>query len=409
MNIVMPQLGETVTEGTVITWYKKKGEWIDADEVLFEVETEKVTTEVPAPISGLVADILVPEGETVDVGTILAVIQQESENAANDAAPAMAASPPATKTEDQPEVAPAAFGGKSASREGTLSPVVRKLLAEHALNAADIAGTGAEGRITRNDVMAHLVSTGKQGATPASDSLKDGRTVIPFNTLRKNTANHMLRSKAASPHVLQAVEVDFAQVAALRENTQESWLAREGFKLTYLPFIARAACLALEAFPHVNASVENESLIVYKHINLGIAVDLDFDGLVAPVVKGAQKLKLKELAQQIQDKILRAKEGKLSADDMTEGTYTISNAGTFGTLITAPIINQPQVAILSADGIKKRPIVQEASTGDTVIIHPVGVLAQSFDHRAIDGAYSAAFLRRLKEIIENHDWEQELA
>jgi len=233
--------------------------------------------------------------------------------------------------------------------------------------------------------------------------------IIPFNNLRKLTAEHMVRSKATSPHVLQAVEADFARVARARSGVSAAWKKREGFSLTYLPFIAKALCEAIRAFPRVNAAIDDENLVVFRRVNLAIAVDLDFDGLVAPVIKDADQMSLQELARAIRDISERARTNQLKPEEFTGGTYTISNSGMFGTMITAPIINQPQVAILSTDAITKKPVVIETEDGDTIGIRPVGVLAQSFDHRAIDGAYSAAFLNRVREIIQTKDWAAVLA
>jgi 2-oxoglutarate dehydrogenase E2 component (dihydrolipoamide succinyltransferase) len=218
----------------------------------------------------------------------------------------------------------------------------------------------------------------------------------------------MVRSKATSAHVLQAVEADFHRVERARAAHGEAWRTREGFGLSFLPFVARAVCLAIADFPRVNASVEGESLVIHKRIHLGIAVDLALEGLTVPVIRDAHALPVPALARAIHDRARRAREDKLGPDDYAGGTYTISNSGSFGTLITAPVINQPQVAILSTDGVKKRPVVIEGPDGDAIVIRPVGIIAQSFDHRAIDGAYSAAFLHRLKEIIETRDWIADL-
>jgi 2-oxoglutarate dehydrogenase E2 component (dihydrolipoamide succinyltransferase) len=287
--------------------------------------------------------------------------------------------------------------------------VVSRLLAKHGLSPAEVTGTGADGRIKRKDVEAHLDRLRAGSATLVlADTTASDRTVIPFDTVRKRTAAHMVRSKATSPHVLQAVEVDFAAVDRVRAASASTWKAREGFSLTWLPFIAKAVCDAIAEFPNVNASIEGEALVVWHHVHLGIAVDLDFAGLVAPVIRNAQDLSVADLARVIADRAARARTRTLSPDDYAGGTYTISNSGVFGTLITAPIINQPQVAILSTDGIRKRPVVVETDSGDEIAIRPVGVLAQSFDHRAIDGAYSAAFLRRVKEFIEDRDWRDAL-
>ena len=280
--------------------------------------------------------------------------------------------------------------------------MVSRLLAEHGLSAADVTGTGAGGRIKRQDVEAYLERQ-RAGGAPAAD-----RTIVPFDTVRRRTAAHMVKSKATSPHVLQAVEVDFDRVEQARAARAADWKARERFSLTPLPFIARAVCEAIADFPNVNACVEGEALVVWRHVHLGIAVDLDFAGLVAPVIRDAHTLSVADLARAIADRASKARAKALSPDDYAGGTYTISNSGAFGTLITAPIINQPQVAILSTDGIRKRPVVVETDDGDEIAIRPVGVLAQSFDHRAIDGAYSASFLRRVRDIIEGSDWREAL-
>ncbi|MGB7542067.1 MAG: 2-oxo acid dehydrogenase subunit E2, partial [Burkholderiales bacterium] len=219
---------------------------------------------------------------------------------------------------------------------------------------------------------------------------------------------HMLRSVATSAHVLQAVEVDYERVDQARTAIGEPWKAREGFSLTYLPFIARAVCEAIAAYPGVNASLGAEALIVHKRVHLGIAVDLDFQGLVVPVVRDAHRRSLAELAREMNRLAIAARAGTLKPDDVSGGTYTLSNSGAFGTFFTAAIINQPQVAILSTDGVRKKPVVVEGPGGDVIAIRPVGVLAHSFDHRAIDGAYSAAFLRKVKQILETRDWLAEL-
>ena len=216
----------------------------------------------------------------------------------------------------------------------------------------------------------------------------------------------MVRSKTTIPHVMQAVETDFFRVALVRDNIATKWVDREGFSLTYLPFVARAICIAIRDFPKINAVVEGEQLVVYRRINLAIAVDLDFEGLVAPVIKDADLKSVRELALAINGLTHRARANRLQPDDFTEGTYTVSNSGSFGTMITAPIINQPQVAILSMDGITKKPTVIQGEEGESIAIRPVGILAQSFDHRAMDGAYSAAFLRRVREVIEKTNWSE---
>ena len=406
MDVIMPQLGETVTEGVVTRWYKKVGDAVKADEMLFDVETEKVSTEIPAPASGVLAEILVQEGTTAKVGSRLAVIHESGASAGTVAmlhASATSAARQAAMAHAG-RVAPAAAGGRRPLRQAgnRLSPVVRRLIAEHRLNPADIRGTGRDGRLTRDDIIGYV----ERGGAPVPPS--DGATRKPLNTVRKRTRDHMLKSWTTVPHVLQAVEVDFLNVERAREAAGSGWKMREGFTLTYLPFIACAVSAALAKFPLLNASLDGDDLVLHSRVNIGIAVDLNFEGLVVPVVKDVPGKSLPQLAREINDLAQRARNNRLKPDDVTGGTYTLSNSGVFGTLITAPIINQPQVAILSSDGVRKKPVVIEGPQGDSIAIRPVGVLAQTFDHRAVDGAYSAAFLREVRTVIETRDWVQAL-
>ena len=414
MDVIMPQLGETVAEGTVTKWYKKVGDTVKSDDTLFDVETDKVSTEIPAQANGVITEILVQEGVVAKVGTRLAVIRE----AGDLAAPAPAAKSSVSAQVAAPAVAqavaaPAAHFGK-ASAADRLSPVVRRLIAEHQLNPASIKGTGRDGRITREDVLAVIgggAATAPAGAplsAPAPLVLGAGDTRKPMNSVRKRTAQHLVKSWQSAPHVLQATEVDYSKVELARSVAGAAWKAREGFSLTYLPFIARAVSVALAKFPLLNASLDGDDLVIHSRINIGIAVDLSFDGLVVPVVKDVPNKSLPQIAREINDLAQRARNNKLKPDELSGGTYTLSNSGVFGTLITAPIINQPQVAILSTDGVKKKPVVIESEQGDSIAIRPVGVLAQTFDHRALDGAYSAAFLREVKTILETRDWVQAL-
>jgi len=437
MNVLMPQLGETVTEGTVANWHKKTGDTVAADEIILDIETDKVSMEIPAPMAGVITEIRVPAGTTVAVGAVLAVI----ENAAGAAASAPAAkpaaapapAPAAAATAAKPQHAPSAVTTAPATAQlgvttavarddhQRLSPAVRRLAAEYRLDLASVSGSGRNGRITRRNVLefmrkqqdapaqpaAAAPAPAARPSAPAPAAASAGAKTIPFTRIRKLTAEHMVRSKATSPHVLQAVEVDFYRVDEVRKSMRDAWKTKHGHSLTYLPFIANAVCRALEDFPNLNASVHGDSLILHPSVNLGIAVDLGAEGLVAPVIKNAGRMSVAELAHAIAEIAQRSRAGKLKPDDFAGGTYTLSNSGSFGTLITAPIINQPQVAILSTDGVRKKPVVIETSDGDSIAIRPVGVLAQSFDHRAVDGAYSAAFLDRVRKIIETNHWTLE--
>ena len=400
MDVIMPQLGETVEEGTVAVWHKKEGDKVAIDELLVEIETDKVATEVPSLVAGTLSKILVGAGETVKVGTPLAVIDTGDTTRT---APPKAAVVPVPPTSPVKPAAPVAQRAATPiHREGhgaPLSPVVRKLLAEHGVDIARIRGTGRDGRVKRDDVLSHLEK--HQAAPTATRGVAE---TVRFSPLRKRIAEHMVRSKATSAHVLQAVEVDFSGVEAARAALKRAWKEREGTSLTYLPFVARAVALTLPDFPHLNAHVAGDSLTVYKAINLSLAVDLDRGGLVAPVIKNVGALRVPDLARAIARIAERARAHDLKPDDMTEGTYSLTNNGSFGTFITAPVINQPQVAILSIDGVQRRPWVVTDDAGERIDIRPVGMLAHSFDHRAVDGAYSGGYLRRLKQILESREW-----
>jgi pyruvate dehydrogenase E2 component (dihydrolipoamide acetyltransferase) len=464
----MPQLGETVTEGTIIKWLKKVGDPIVQDEPLFEVSTDKVDSEVPSPAAGFVTEILVEEGATVDVGTTIAVVSESADapvSAPASAPPVPAPAAPAPTTgepvvgsgasvaallagaaeavAEEASVSPdaevvtavagasAALGataaaGATGGASAVLSPVVRKLLADNAVDASAVKGTGAGGRITRNDVLAAIDA--RAGARAVAAAPPGGGTataapsrafppatagerdeVIPFTNIRRLTAEHMVRSKATSAHTLVAIEADYEGIERVRRTNKDRFKADEGFGLSYLPFIGRAVVEVLRDFPQLNASVGDNALLVHRDVHLGIAVDLDRQGLIVPVVRNADGQSLRGLARAISDLAERARTRHLSADDVVGGTFTISNPGPFGTFLTAPIINQPQVAILSTDGVKRRPVVVTADDGtEAIAIHSVGMLGLSFDHRAVDGAYASAFLYNLARVLETRDWSAEL-
>jgi pyruvate dehydrogenase E2 component (dihydrolipoamide acetyltransferase) len=397
MDVIMPQLGETVEEGTVAAWHKKEGDKVAIDELLVEIETDKVATEVPSLVAGTLIKILVGKGQTVKVGTTLAII--DSGGAAGAAVPKAAGGSPEPTQPMKPAAEPPTRRPKRDGRGIALSPAVRRLVAESGVDIARIRGTGRDGRVKRSDVLSHLQDRPASPATTRSVT-----EIVPFSALRKRIAEHMVRSKATSAHVLQAIEVDFSGVEAARGALKRAWKQREAGSLTYLPFVAAAVAQALAEFPHLNAHVAGDSLTVYKAINLSVAVDLDRGGLVAPVIKNVAALRVPEIARAIANIAERARSNALKPDDMTEGSYSLTNNGSFGTFITAPVINQPQVAILSIDGVHRRPWVVTDDKGERIEIRPVGILAHSFDHRAVDGAYSGAYLRRVKQIIESREW-----
>jgi 2-oxoglutarate dehydrogenase E2 component (dihydrolipoamide succinyltransferase) len=446
-EITLPQLGETVTEGTITKWFKKVGDSVALDEPLFEVSTDKVDTEVPSPISGVLTEIRVAEGDTVPVGTVIAVVGDASSAPSPVAAPTASASAPAAPASTlassnvsaespapaaapvspPPSAAPAPAPVASAPTETStvLSPVVRKLIAENNLNAAAITGTGPGGRITRDDVLAAISRGGVTSApapvasAPAASAPQRAAApkavagardeVVALSKIRQATGAHMVASKAISPHVLSVVEVDYANVDVTRLRVKEEFKAQEGFSLTYLPFIARAVVDALADFPHMNSSLGDNELIVHRYVDLGIAVDLDYQGLLVPVVRDAEGKRLRALSREINDLATRTRSRHLSPDEISGGTFTISNNGSAGSVLTMPVINQPQVAILSTDAISKKPVVIEVpGFSESIAIHPVGNLAMAWDHRAFDGAYAAGFLSRVKLILETRDWSSEV-
>ena len=448
-DVTLPQLGETVTEGTITQWFKNVGDVVSADEPLFEVSTDKVDTEVPSPVSGVVTEIRASEGDTIDVGTVVAIVSdgeaapvaaaaaEPSPAPIPEPAPAPEAAPaptpePAAAPDPEPaaepapapaparEPAPAAQQSTSQNDPRLLSPVVRRLVNEHGIDSSLLTGTGPGGRITREDVLDHLDKVGSsasapapapaQASAPAPATQSGGReTIVPLSKIRQLTGDHMVASKSTSPHAFSVVEVDFANVDRVRSAVKADFRATEGFSLTYLPFIARALVDGLQEFPNLNASVVGSDLVIHGYIDLGIAVDLGYQGLIAPVIRGAETKRLRAIAQEIHDLADRARSRRLSPDEIQGGTFTISNNGSAGSVLTMPIINQPQVGIVSTDAIVRKPVVANLSDGgEAIVVHPVGNLAMSWDHRAFDGAYAAGFLLRVKEILESRDWAAEL-
>ncbi len=397
-EVTMPQMGETVTEGTITAWLKAPGDPIAVDESLLEISTDKVDSEIPSPVAGVVAELLVPEGDTVPIGQLLARITTDGAAQTPDVDEQVAevedqASTPLREAEPR---APSGASEEPAERrrsDGTtfLSPVVRRLVGEHDLDPATIDGSGRDGRITRDDVLALV-----EAAPPAPD--RPGVRQVAFTAIRRTIGRNLVTSLATAAHTLVVVEVDFARVEPVKERTG----------LTWLPFIARAVIDAVADFPLLNAHVTPEGLDVYDAVHLGIAVDLDFEGLVVPVVRNANDLRLAALAAALKESASAAREHRLAADDYAGGTFTLTNAGRYGTLLTAPIINQPQAAILSTDGVKIRPVaVPLTHGGHGLAFHPVGNLALSFDHRAFDGAYASAFAAQVRDTLERRDWEDE--
>jgi pyruvate/2-oxoglutarate dehydrogenase complex dihydrolipoamide acyltransferase (E2) component len=422
-TVIMPQLGETVAEGKILNWFKAVGDEVKEGDNLFEVETDKVTLEVQSIVSGRLSEIRVGAGIVAKVGDVVAIVG----GAAASAAPKSVETPAVHRTmsERSPfeEVStPIENFGPAKGPDGVrATPLARRLIAQNGLDIGNLAADArkrGEHRVDERAVRAALASQVATLAAPVAApstlsvvtgaAVRDG-DVIALNAMRLRTADRLAENWRTIPHVFQAIEVDFTALDRVRREDKDAFSKAQGFSLTYLPFIARATCLAIQAFPQINARFAGNSLILSRDVNLGIAVDLSHNGLVVPVVRNAGDLTLVGLAKAMNRQIEKARSGKLTLDDLSGGTYSISNNGAFGTTFTAPIINAPQVAILSTDAISLKPAIVSTPQGDFVAARMMGMVGQSFDHRAFDGAYSAAFLSRLKRLLEERNWGDELA
>ena len=462
ITITMPQLGETVTEGTILSWVKQIGERVEVDEIIVEISTDKVDTEVPSPASGVLSEILVGAGETVAVGTALAVLTEESADgdvpdapvavetpdvAGSDQAPAVAATLVAAATPEPPKADPAeqstavaAAPEPDGSRRSVLSPIVRKLAADNDVDVAMVRGTGDGGRISRKDIELFISNRrdSSGGETP-HDAVPEPAPSQPveqaeaepvpieaakpvpvfgsgdiqeISRLRGRIAANMVKAKQTAAHVWTSVEVDYERVAGARMVHKSAFKDAEGFSLTYLPFIVRATVDALAAYPAVNSlfDIEAGTHTFSRSVHLGIAVDLDQKGLVVATVRDADAMTLKGAARAIRAVAAKARSNKLMPDDLAGSTFSVTNPGPFGSFMSAPIINVPNSAILSTDTVVKRPVVVEMPDGsDAIGIHHVGYLGLSWDHRVFDGSTAVLFLNRIKTNLETWDWEQELS
>jgi pyruvate dehydrogenase E2 component (dihydrolipoamide acetyltransferase) len=430
VDIIMPQMGESIAEGTLSKWLKKVGDEVKRDEPIFEISTDKVDAEIPAPAAGVLAEILVKEGETVAVQTVVARLETEKGAAVSAvaAAPAPAASPapagphreatptpsPARQQPTAPAIA-ASHSGNGNSFEDRVrtksSPLVRKIAAEHGLNLSSMQGTGIAGRVTKRDIIgfidsggarAGVVRTGGGGGAHALPLPEPwaGDVVEPMSKMRALISEHMVASRHTSAHVTSFIEIDFTRIARIRANKRAEFEAATGQKLTYMPFIIKAVTQGLREFPVINSSVAGTNVIYRKQINIGIAVALEW-GLIVPVIKHADDLSLSGITRALNDLAARARAKKLSPEEVQEGTFTITNPGVFGSLMGTPIINQPQVAILGVGAIEKRPKVLPGADGeDTIAIRTCAYFSISFDHRVIDGAVADQFLAFVKKTIE---------
>ncbi len=444
-DVVMPQMGESIAEGTIVRWIKKVGDSVERDEPLFEISTDKVDAEIPSPAAGVVTEIRAKEGETVAVNSVVAVIGAAGDRPAQPApaaspapasppapAPSAPPAPPAAanpvavpaSARSAPQPAPVAaapvatpadvVSGDDVIRQRS-SPLVRKIAKEHDIDISKIQGSGISGRVTKDDILAFIGQGGQAGqagqagqvgtqrstpqpaAPPKPRTGQTPGTTVPMSVMRKKIAEHMVNSRRTSAHVHSVFEVNFSRVAQVRA-AKKAEFERAGAKLTYLSFILKAASDALRAVPVVNASVEGENITYHKDVNIGIAVALDW-GLIVPVVKNAGEKDLLALSRSVSDLANRARSKQLKPEEVSGGTFTITNPGTFGALFGMPIINQPQVAILGIGHIEKRPIVID----DAIAIRTMGYLSLGYDHRIIDGAVADEFMSHIKSSLENWD------
>ena len=420
--VTMPQLGETVTEGTILRWLVQVGDEVKEDDPILEISTDKVDTEVPSPFTGQVTSLLVEEGETVEVGASLLELDGDSdsssvsEEASNEAE---TVNEPVEEVVEIEEIVEVESSPVAKSTNLKLSPVVRKLASENNVDLEQVTGTGSGGRITRKDIESFITSGSKTVQKPKEvPSQQKEKQAQPANTssgeisrLRRRIAENMVMSKQTSAHVMTSVEVDYENVEILRSKNKNSFKEENGFSLTYLPFISLATIYALREYPVVNSSFDLDKNIhsFHSNINLGIAVDLNQEGLLVGTLREADSFSLKGLARKISDTSIKLREGSYDLDDVSGSTFTISNNGSFNSFLTSPIINQPNVAILSTESVKKRPVVIEAQDGtDSIAIRHTGMLSLTWDHRAFDGSVALLFLNSIREKLENSDWSQEL-
>ena len=446
VDVVMPQMGVSVSEGTITKWLKQVGEEIEADESLLEISTDKVDTEVPSPASGVVTQILVQEGETVDVGTKLAVIGGEAgapaeapaaqpEPEAAEPEPEEVAQPaetPAVEQAPTPEPVATATTPAEAQENGKsfVSPVVARIASEHGVDVSSVPGTGRGGRVTKKDIL-NFIESGAQAAPPAPPAQPEapkapaaapqaaaapapvaapapaqvGETFEPMTPMRRGIAEHMRRSLDTSAHVTSAIEVDMSRVSSIRAKLKKEYQQSYGVNPTYLIFVARAAAETLRDYPWINGELRGEQIVTRSYVNLGFAVELqDGKGLIVPVVKNAESLNLLGMARAVTDIAQRARDKKLLPDEVQGGTFTITNPGGYGTFHGTPVISQPQAAILGTYAVVKRPwVIQDDMGEDVIAIRPIMNLTLTYDHRLVDGALAGRFLRDLREKLETWD------
>ncbi|NOX90225.1 MAG: 2-oxo acid dehydrogenase subunit E2 [Calditrichaeota bacterium] len=408
VDMVMPQMGESITEGTILKWLKKEGDSVGKDEIILEISTDKVDSEIPTPVPGRIVKILAKVGDVVEVGKPIAVIETEEKTALPSVTEPEVSADREKEAEPVPEAAPQKERLSTKGSSRFYSPVVLNIAREHEISTDElerIKGTGFNGRVTKKDVLNYISEKEKFVGTQApaiqqSVSSAGKVEIIPMDNMRKLIAEHMVHSKQTSAHVSLYTEVDMNNIEKIIDRNKDDFKKREGFRLTYTPFIVESTVKALKEFPLLNASIDGEKIVVKKYYNIGIAVAVE-NGLIVPNVFQADSKNLLGLARSVYDIAIRARQKKLKPDEIQNGTFSISNFGVFGTVVGFPIINQPQVAILGVGAVKKRPVV----INDAIAIRPVMYLALTIDHRLVDGAMGSQFLEKIREYLENYDPE----
>jgi len=437
VELIMPKMGESIIEATILKWVKQVGDKVEVDETILEIATDKVDSEVPSPVDGVIQEILFAENDTVEIGKVIAIIATEGEEAIPQATPSVAAQ---TTTNDasvesttSPQTAtamPATQTTKVATSEGRFySPLVRNMAKTEQIGQAEldrIPGTGLNGRVTKKDMLSYLktrtapatngsvktptpaTKVAAPAATPVATSMNGAVEIVEMDRMRKLIADHMVMSKHTSPHVTSFVEVDVTNIVNWRNRIKGEFQQKHGEKITFTPIFMEAVTRALRDFPMVNVSVDGDKIIVKKNINVGMATALPSGNLIVPVIKNADQLNLVGLTKKVNDLAGRARNNKLKPEEIQDGTFTLTNVGTFGNVMGTPIINQPQVAILAVGAIRKKPAVVETEYGDLIAVRQMMFLSLSYDHRVVDGFLGGSFLRRVGDYLEQFDPDQQI-
>ncbi len=422
-EIVMPKMGESIIEATITKWLKNVGETLEEDESIVEIATDKVDSEIPSPVDGILSEVLFNEGDVVPVGTVIALVNTGDDDENEDS------SAPVTEVKKMDvEVAEAVIEAKDEKEPAKndfsksnrfYSPLVKSIAKKEGISVEEldkIKGSGKEGRVTKQDILRYLENRGASGQQPVSKQVASapkmdapkvttaaGDQVIEMDRMRRLIADNMVMSKQVSPHVTSFIDVDVTNIVNWRNKVKDEFLKREGEKITYTPIFFEATAQALKEFPQINASVDGYNIVLRKNINIGMATALPNGNLIVPVIRNVDEKNLLGVTKAVNDLANRARNNKLNPDEISDGTFTITNFGSFDSLTGTPIINQPQVAILAVGAIRKQPAVLETEMGDVIAIRHIMILSMAYDHRIVDGALAGMFLKRLKEILENWD------